>query len=186
MTQKYQRWTANLFDWTAKHCAVAVTTVYYGMSASCINALWWRHQMLSCLLSNGLCQQLLSGTSWDTQVLLSTRSLPAIYTYIMDISKSSHSYAQSNLAKAASNLWGKMGLPSNTMFLGSPRVSTPSRTSIRSAVIAQRSRVKPRDRDRLTDAEMTDCNRPHVMHLMWHRSLSQWLSGIDHLGYGAC
>jgi len=71
---------------------------------------------------------------------------------------------QSNLAKAASNASntsnsiytidkifptsavGPSGLPSETLCLGSPRVSTQNRTSIRSAVLAQL-----RVTDRLTD-----------------------------------
>jgi len=56
---------------------------------------------------------------------------------------------QSNLVKAALILWGNLGLTPNTMFLRSPRVSTPSRTSIRSAVFAEQSRVT----DRLTDPQ---------------------------------
>jgi len=52
---------------------------------------------------------------------------------------------QCNLAKAASNpvfhRRGRWGPPSNAMFLGSPGVSTPIRTSIRSAVFAQLARV---------------------------------------------
>jgi len=56
---------------------------------------------------------------------------------------------QSNLVKAASDLYiirRKLGPPFNTMFLESPRVSTPSKISIRLAVFAQRSHLKPRDR----------------------------------------
>jgi len=48
------------------------------------------------------------------------------------------------------------------MFLGYPRVSTASRTSIRSAVFAQ-------PRDGQTDWQTTriiDCSSPHRMHLM--------------------
>jgi len=39
-----------------------------------------------------------------------------------------------------------LGLPSNTMFLESPEVFTRNGILIRSAVFAQRSRVRPRDR----------------------------------------
>jgi len=51
------------------------------------------------------------------------------------------------MAKAASNQWRKSWFTSNTMFLGSTRVSASNRTSIRSAVFAQQSHVT----DRLTD-----------------------------------
>jgi len=53
---------------------------------------------------------------------------------------------------------------SNTTFLWSPRVSTPSRTSIRSDVF---DTATPRDRH--TDwktPEIVDRNSPHVMHSM--------------------
>jgi len=43
----------------------------------------------------------------------------------------------------------------NDMFLGSSKVSTPSRTSIRSVLFAQRSRIT----DRLTNAGINDRNR---------------------------
>jgi len=52
---------------------------------------------------------------------------------------------QSDLAKVSSHPCVKSGLESNTMFLRSSRVSTPSRTSIRSAAFAQQSHVKPSD-----------------------------------------
>jgi len=55
------------------------------------------------------------------------------------------SSGQSNLAKAASNPRGKSGPPSYVSN-GFPRASTPNKTSIRPAVFAQRSIVKPHDR----------------------------------------
>jgi len=57
---------------------------------------------------------------------------------------------QSNFAKATSNALGKswVPIPSNTMFLGSSRVNTPSKMS---ATFAQQSHVS-HVRDRLTDA----------------------------------
>jgi len=63
--------------------------------------------------------------------------------------KSYKKYAkQGSLAKAASNPCNKLWLLSTTMFLGSPRVSTPNRTSIHSDVFAHSAH---RSCDRLTD-----------------------------------
>jgi len=67
---------------------------------------------------------------------------------------------QSNLAKSASNLSGNRDSHLLYMFLWSSSVSTPSKTSIRLAVFAQRSRVT----DRLTDVVVIDRNSSHLMH----------------------
>jgi len=72
---------------------------------------------------------------------------------------------QSNLTKVASNHWRKSRPPFNTMILGFPWGSNPSRTSIRSAVFAQRSHMKPRDTDWQTSGNI-DRSSPHFMHSM--------------------
>lgn len=71
----------------------------------------------------------------------------------------------SNLAKAALNPWGKSELLSNTMFLGSPSVSTSIMTLIWSAVFEEQSYML----NKLTDLQtpgIINCNSPYLMHWM--------------------
>jgi len=71
------------------------------------------------------------------------------------LATSGRTRGENGLSKTALNEWRDQD-SSNTTFLGLPRIFTPKRTSISSDVLAQRSRVKPRDRqtdrqaDRLT------------------------------------
>jgi len=71
--------------------------------------------------------------------------------------------AKACLAKAASDLdvewWGP---PSDTMFLGSPRVSTTTRISIGSAVVARPARM--RQTDWQTPTLRDHHNSPHFMY----------------------
>jgi len=46
------------------------------------------------------------------------------------VNRQTINHGQSNLVKAALNLWVKLALTFNTIFLGSPRVSTRSRNLI--------------------------------------------------------
>jgi len=75
---------------------------------------------------------------------------------------------QTSLAKAASDplhvAEGGLGLPSNSMFPGSPEIATQSRIPIRSAVFAHPVRVS----DRLTDGRsrygITDRSSSRLMY----------------------
>jgi len=85
---------------------------------------------------------------------------------------------QSNLAKAASNPRRNW----DSHLINTPRVSTPSMTSICLAVFAQRSRVKQRGRqtDR-PDALIIDCNSPYLMHSMRPYKLAvitKWVNSV--------
>jgi len=71
---------------------------------------------------------------------------------------------------------------SSAIYLGSPRVSIPNRTLIRSAIFAQRSRVWQTDRktDRWLTLryKMIYCNWLHWMHKMWPKT-EMWEFGKD-------
>jgi len=74
---------------------------------------------------------------------------------------------QSTCKQVAQVIWQRSH-PGNSrpplMFPGSPRVITPNKTLIHSAVFAQQSHMKPRDR--LTNAGITDRSSLHLMHSM--------------------
>jgi len=100
-------------------------------------------------------------TSWQ---IYATLVLTKVQTTEPNITR-----GQRSLVNATLNLWGKTGLPFKTMFLVSSWVSTPSRTSIRSAISAQPVCMA----DRLSDAVIINRNSTHVMHSMiWPNNIA--------------